>query len=199
MPWAPDYVTLEELREYVTRDGATVDDAFLTMAKAAGSRAVDQDTGRQFGKVSAPELRTYDAIPDYERGYWVAYVDDFMDATGLVVAVAGTVVATIDKAPLNAAAKGRPWTAIEFTAESEAYPNEHPHRVDVTAPWGWTATPETVKGATLLQSSRFATRRQAPFGVAGSPEQGSEMRLLAKVDPDVHVMLNNYRRIRSPR
>jgi hypothetical protein len=66
--------------------------------------------------------------------------------------------------------------------------------VQVTATWGWTAVPATIKKATLLQASRFYKRRDAPFGVAGSPDMGSEMRLLAKVDPDVEVMLGDYRR-----
>jgi hypothetical protein len=52
--------------------------------------------------------------------------------------------------------------------------------------------PSAVKQACLIQASRFFTRRYAPFGVAGSPESGSEMRLLAKVDPDVAVILGPY-------
>ena len=48
--------------------------------------------------------------------------------------------------------------------------------------------------ATLLQASRLAARRDSPFGVAGSPDAGSEMRLLARVDPDVAVALEPYRR-----
>jgi len=201
MAWAPDYCTLDELRDYVTRDGSTIDDVYLGLAKSSAARAIDQDTGRQFGQVSAPEARTYVARPDYDRGYWCVDVDDFQDATGLLVAIGEPPflgVTTFVKAPVNAPATGRPWTRIEFTADSQAYPTNPPHDVIVTAKWGWLAVPPTVEGANLLQGSRFATRRQAPFGVAGSPEQGSEMRLLAKVDPDVHVMLNNYRRIRAP-
>ena len=52
MVWKPDYVTIEGqggLRDYVTRDGATVDEAFLTIAAGAASRAIDDHTGRQFG------------------------------------------------------------------------------------------------------------------------------------------------------
>lgn len=52
--------------------------------------------------------------------------------------------------------------------------------------------PSTIKLATLMQAGRWAKRRDAPFGIAGSPETGSEMRLLAKLDPDVEVMLGGY-------
>lgn len=50
--------------------------------------------------------------------------------------------------------------------------------------------PATVKLATEMQASRWAKRRDAPFGIAGSPEMGSELRLLPKLDPDVEVLLN---------
>jgi hypothetical protein len=56
-----------------------------------------------------------------------------------------------------------------------------------------------VHTATLLQGGRLYTRRSALFGIAGSPESGSEMRLLSKVDPDVAVMLRGYRRIARPK
>jgi hypothetical protein len=59
-------------------------------------------------------------------------------------------------------------------------------------PWGWDAVPDAVKEATLLQGSRLDFRRVAPAGVAGSPETGSEVRLLARVDPDVAVSLKDF-------
>lgn len=195
MAWAPDYVDVIDLRDYL-RIVDSDDDVELAFAISAAARAVDHDTGRQFGKVDVAEVRTYYARPDYCRGWWVLDVDDYQTAAGLVVTVVGAgAVTTFTKEPVNAAAKGRPWTRIVFTADSQFQPDTHPHEVSVTAVWGWTAIPATVKQATLLQAARFYTRRQAPFGVAGSPDQGSELRLLAKVDPDVAVTLRNYRRI----
>jgi hypothetical protein len=61
--------------------------------------------------------------------------------------------------------------------------------VEVRATFGWTAIPDLVISATLLQAGRFASRRDSPYGIAGSPDTGSELRLLDKVDPDVAVML----------
>jgi hypothetical protein len=52
--------------------------------------------------------------------------------------------------------------------------------------------PPTIKLATQLQASRWLKRRDAPFGIAGSPELGSELRLLAKLDPDVEVLLDGH-------
>lgn len=57
---------------------------------------------------------------------------------------------------------------------------------------GEAAVPEAVVNACLLQASRYWSRRSAPFGVAGSPELGNELRLLNKLDPDVEVLLGPY-------
>jgi hypothetical protein len=197
VPWAPDYATDEDLRDYL-RIPDLDDDPALGLANTAASRAIDEACNRQFGQVAAVQERFYPPWPDYERGYWCLDIDDLMTATGLVVDVDGTPVATFLLEPRNAAAKGRPWERLVFTADSEALPSSCAE-VSVVAKWGWSAIPDTVKNANLLQAARFFKRQDAPFGVAGSPDQGSEMRLLARVDPDVKVMLANYVRVRAPR
>jgi hypothetical protein len=194
--WAPDYVTSTELADYLRIDDLD-DDVALALAATTASRAVDDHCTRQFGALEDAEARTYYARPDYKGGYWIVDTDDYQTATGLVVSVDGTVVTTFLKEPVNAPQKGRPWTRVAFTVDSEAQPTTHPHEVVVTALWGWTAVPEAVQQATLLQASRLFWRRNAPAGVAGSPEMGSEIRLLAKLDPDVAVSLRGYRRLRS--
>src|SRR5690606_2942121 len=149
------------------------------------------------GKVDGAEERVYLARPDYTGGYWVVDTDDYQTTDDLAVKVDGNTVTTFVKEPVNAPGLGLPWTRVAFTGASEYQPRTHPHTVAVTAVWGWTAVPDAVKQATLLQASRFFKRRVAPFGIAGSPDQGSEMRLLARVDPDLAVMLGSYRRTRA--
>ena len=194
MAWAPDYCTASELKSYLGI-GDTVDDVELALAITAASRAVDQATGRQFGATATTEARTYAPTWDRRRSLYVIDIDDLMTVTGLgFVDENGTALAALVTLgdggyrlePLNAAQEGRPWTrAVTATAATEW---------TVTATWGWSAVPDTVKKATLLQANRFHKRRGAPFGVAGSPDLGSEMRLLAKVDPDVDLMLSSFRR-----
>jgi len=197
MAWAPSYATVDELASYLRIDDE-VDNVELGLALDAASRAVDEHTNRQFGLIDTPVERFYTARPDYERGYWVVDVDDYQTAVGLAVEVDAAAVATFAKEPVNAAGEGRPWTRVAFTDGSEFTPTGARDEVGVTARWGWTLVPNTVKQATLLQASRIFKRRDAPFGVAGFPELGNEMRLLAKVDPDVQVSLRGYRRLRSP-
>ena len=196
MAWAPDYVTSDVLAAYLRIDD-DVDDDQLFIAASTASRAVDDHCNRQFRKVDAAVARTYYARPDYKGGYWAVDVDDFQTVTGLAISVGETAVTEFVKEPVNAAAKGRPWTRLVFTADSEAQPSTAPREVVVTAVWGWTAVPIAVSQASLLQASRLFWRRGAPSGVAGSPELGNELRLLSKLDPDVAVSLRGYRRLRA--
>jgi hypothetical protein len=201
-----DYATLAELKRYLRippeDDADTIDDAELQVALTAASRAVDRNTLRAFGVESTPVARVFTAkLHDRASRRCEVRIDDLMTTTGLAVKVDldgtlefATVVAATDfrLSPLNAAADGRPWEVIVFNRGAVVPTGEG--AVQVTATWGWTAVPATIKKATLLQASRFYKRRDAPFGVAGSPDMGSEMRLLAKVDHDVEVMLGDYRR-----
>lgn len=193
MAWAPDYTTVADLREFVTSSTEEVapDEANYPRAIAASSRAIDRHCRRQFGLVAAAEARRYTVR--WRSGYLVADIDDLMTTTGLLVD--GGAVVDPEFLPLNAAAKSEPWTALEV-AESAV---DDRGRVEITARWGWTTVPTAVVEACLLQASRLAARRGAPFGIAGSPDSGSEMRLLAKVDPDVAVSLEPYRRKARPR
>lgn len=194
MAWAPDYTDVDALREFVTSSTEEIDadEANFPRAIAAASRAIDLHCRRQFGLVAAPEARRYRV--QYRAGYLVAVIDDLMTTTGLLVD--GEAVATPELTPLNAAPEGRPWTALEV--DSAAVDDRG--RVSITARWGWTTVPVAVVEACLLQASRLSARRTSPFGVAGSPDTGGgELRLLARVDPDVQVTLEPFRRKARPR
>lgn len=201
MVWAPDYVDVEDLKDFIRVPDAE-DDTELTRAVTAASRAVDRTAHRQFGRVDAPEARDY-TLRWGRRSGWVAGIDDLQDTTGLVVTLDtagdGTYATTVAASdyqllPRNAAAKGRPWEAIKLRGAITGRIRGEDGELRITAAWGWTAVPVAVEEATLLQASRLAGRRDSPYGVAGSPDAGSEVRLLAKVDPDVAVTLEPYRR-----
>lgn len=194
MAWAPDYVLASDLKSYL-RIGDTDDDAEIALAVTAASRAVDRAAHRQFGKVGAAEARIYTAEWDRRRARWLVSIDDLQGATGLVVTAEAGAITSYTLEPLNAAQLGKPYELLVVGLDSAVSPIGNEHQVTLnTALWGWAAVPVTVKQATLLQGARFFKRRDAAFGVAGSPEQGSELRLLAKVDPDVAVMLSGYQR-----
>ncbi len=199
MTWAPDYVTAAQLKSYM-RIGDAVDDTELGFAITAASRAIDVDCNRQFGVVAAAEERWYTGRWDRRRCRWIVDFDDLMSVTNFdpqVQDVDGVDLGAIDDyvlEPRNAAAKSKPWTAMMVRPGSTFSPTGRHDEVSVTAVWGWTAVPTAVMEAALLQASRFAIRRDSPYGIAGSPDQGSELRLLSRVDPDVSVALGDYRR-----
>ncbi len=196
MAWAPDYLEVGELPEY-----AGEDDARITRAIRASSRAVDGRCGRQFGQVDAPEGRRYSARWNRRRGRWLVDIDDLMSTGGLAVQVGGALLTAYDLEPINAAQEGRPWERLVVKPSSAVQPTGEEYEVSMVAPWGWAAESpmlDVVKQAVSLQASRLLKRKDAPFGVAGSPQQGSELRLLAKVDPDVEVVLTQARLIRNP-
>lgn len=200
MAWAPDYATSVELKDYV-RIPDVEDDVEVALAITAASRAIDRATNRQFGLATAAEQRFYTAEWDGKRRRWVIEIDDLMTETGLLVdydtADDETYSGSVDSfslQPANAAANSRPWTRIVVRPDSTTLPGLIENGVRATLRPGWTTVPTPIKQATLLQGSRFLARRDSPYGVAGSPDLGSEMRLLAKLDPDVAVAVGPYRR-----
>lgn len=187
MAWDLSYVDQEEFLEYVSGE-FDVDDPDLTEAAgavAAASRAIDLYCRRQFGVSDAPEVRQYRARRTGLYGGWVLDIDD-LHADNMGALLIDGVSASPLAWPLNRPMK----TRIEVES-SGLYA--------LTAVWGWPDIPATIVQATNLQGARFFKRRDAPFGVAGSPDSGSEMRLLERVDPDVAVMCKAYRRRAVPR
>ncbi|HEU5456792.1 MAG TPA: head-tail connector protein [Nocardioides sp.] len=208
MAWAPNYASIDQLREYVRIDDV-LDDEFLTMALAAASRAIDHACdprpghARQFGRTDTVQERYFTAV---RRGYaaavvdqWIVPVDDIALAQDVVVALDlgetglyDTTVTGFTLLPRNAAAQGWPWQEIGLAGSSCPVPSPLAEAVRVSATWGWPEIPEAITQACLLQASRLLSRRDAPFGTAGSPETGSELRLLARIDPDVETTIRGY-------
>lgn len=200
MAWAPDYIDVDALASFQRIDD-TFDDVELALAITSASRAIDAHTNRQFGRVDEPELRRYTAWVDHGRCRWVVDIDDLDDATDLVVTVpvngVDTAITSYTLEPVNAVSKGMVWTRLVVDPASTVQPTGDPNEMSMTAQWGWSTTPLTVTLAARLQASRFASRRDSPYGIAGSPDQGSELRLLARVDADVGVSLRGLVRPRK--
>lgn len=208
MSLRPDYVTLAEMKSRL-RVTNTDEDAPLQVAITAASRAVEKAAGRQFGQDAAPVLRTYQWHGDVIDQRPALPVDDFMTSTGLVIAAdqtgdftySSTLVngTDVDLWPYNAAADGVPWTHILMRPQTFNLPlrwpwPRHGRAVQVTAKWGWSAIPSAVEVATAIQVTRWFMRKDSWWGIAGSPELGSEVRLLAQLDPDVQSSLQVVQR-----
>lgn len=188
MPWQPDYVVVADVRSYVRiPSGDTADDAILSIAASSASRAIDQFCNRQFG--TATGTRVYLADGSHRMR-----IDDVQSVSAVVVDGETLSASDYVLTPRNALANGRPYEVIEFS-DSLRWAFKCGAEVYITGAFGWSSVPVAVKQAALLQASRLVSRRDSPHGVAGAPEAGSELRLLARVDPDVEVSLRPYRRM----
>ncbi|HEX7277784.1 MAG TPA: head-tail connector protein [Acidimicrobiales bacterium] len=185
------YASIADLKAVLNIED-TDDDTPLQLALDAASSAIDAHCNRTFVAAGSATARTFSA-DDRCR----VTVDDIYTTTGLVVsngnvalpAAVAYVSDGYELGPVNAAAKGRPWTFLRHTAG--AFSNIT-NAIVVTAKWGYAATvPVAVEQACMLQASRIFSRRLSPFGIAGSPDLGSEVRLLARVDADVAVLLRS--------
>lgn len=203
MTWAPVYANTALLKAHL-RITDTDDDAALLAALTAASRAIDYECNRQFGSVTAT-ARVYTADPCLELDCNQALrIDDVQTTTSLVVKTdldddgvfetTLTLGTDFDLWPLNAAADGLPWTHLVMRNLSSQVLPWTRSGVQITALWGWTNVPAVVASACLIQAARFFVRRDSAYGVAGSPALGSEVRLLARLDPDVALLLTSVRR-----
>lgn len=193
MAWAPDYITLVQGKAFVRVDDS-VDDAEVATAITTSSRAIDGHCNRQFGVVDAVEERVYRAHYDSERARWVASIDDLQTTTGLVVEADGAAITDYVLEPRNAVAEGKAWTRLVFGTSIVLTDDD----VTAAALWGWSlGFPVPVTQAARLQTSRLLSRRDSPYGIAGSPADGSELRLLARLDPDVITSLRGWGRPRK--
>lgn len=66
--------------------------------------------------------------------------------------------------------------------------------VRVTGTWGWSAVPDPVTQACIIQSARIYKRNDSPTGVMGFGDMGI-VRVGTQLDPDVRQLLESYRRI----
>jgi hypothetical protein len=195
------YATLAELRAYVGIPVAdTADDTNLTLALDSASAQVDAYCGRSFTIDAAVVARSY--TPSSDTG---VDIDPVATLTGLVVETddddngtfetTWTVGTDFRVEPANAAALAVPWTRL-VAVGAKVFPtsNRYFPGLRVTAKYGWPgAPPSPVKQATLILAVKLFKRKDAPFGVAGTAEYGSEMRILPG-DLDAERLLNPYRR-----
>lgn len=187
------YVTVAELKGAFQLPLAdTTEDLYIEMAINAASRLIDQETGRRYYLDDEASARLYPYADEIRvepfgelESIKVDLNDDGDYETSLVV------FTDYVARPVNAVALGQPFTRI--VPRGSSWPttsslNDSP--VEVTAKWGFPAVPALIRQATLLQAGRLFKRKDTPFGIAGTPEQ--QMRLQAKLDPDVERMIAPY-------
>lgn len=182
------YTTLAVVKD-VLGISDTGHDTELERVVEAVSRWIDGFCGRHF--YSASETRYYTA----EWGDWLI-VDDLLTVTTLKTdenedrTYERTWASTdYDLEPFNAATDGRPYTSIR-TAPAGLYTFPTGRKaVQIVGSFGWSAIPDAIEEACILQTTRIFRRKDAPFGVTGSADMGQVL-AIARLDPDVRSLLN---------
>ena len=211
MPVANGYATLNDVKTAARiQDG--VDDSLLELAIESASRMIDEYTMRNFYNAGTA-VRVF--VPDHND---VVAIDDAVSISE--IAVSTMLNKTYDQVwsavdyqlePLNGVADGLagwPITRIRAVGTYEfpdgntryryegRYGQEDIATVQVTGVWGWSAVPAAVKQATIIQAMRIFKRLDSPLGVISSPDTGF-FRVSNRIDPDVAMLLNSYRKIRN--
>lgn len=178
-----NYATSTELKGYLGVPASdTTDDTQLTDALNTVSREIEKFCHRQFNDAGSATARVF-----YPDSNCLTRVDDFSTGSGLIIktdtAGDGTYATTwastdYQLEPLNGVVDGESgwpyWTirAVGTQRFSCLWTATTIAPLQVTARWGWTAVPASVKQACLILASETFRLKGAPFGVAGMDQFG---------------------------
>jgi hypothetical protein len=193
------YCTLADVKAAL-RIQDTVDDLLIENSINSASRLVDQYCNRNFYLGSAGEVRYYKATDGF-----VCWIDDAVSVTEVVTSATDPVIfdTTWDASdyqvtPINRYSNGAyyPITGLHAT-DNYLFPVwADIALVKVTGTFGWSAVPDPIKFATIIQASRLYKRLESPLGVAGVSDIGI-MRVGANIDGDVAQLINPFRLLRT--
>ena len=200
MPVINGYAALNDLKTALRiQDG--VDDSLLEIALESASRLIDEYTMRNFYNAGTA-TRVF--VPSDDD---CVAIDDLISLSS--ISVSTLLNKTYDQTwttaeyqlePLNSVVDGLsgwPYTRIRAVGVWE-FPYDEDDEiatVQITGVWGWSAVPTAVKQATIIQAMRIFKRLDSPLGVISSPDTGY-FRVSSRIDPDVAMLLNSYRRTR---
>tara|TARA_R110002020_G_scaffold55503_2_gene153925 strand:+ start:971 stop:1594 length:624 start_codon:yes stop_codon:yes gene_type:complete len=201
---ANQYVDKADLKTYIGLSG-TGQDTNIDNAIDGASRLIDKICGRHFWQDSSVTDKFYTPINEY-----YLEIDDMSTTTGLVVKTDTNDDGTHNKTltldtdfvlkPFNpqvhkisSTTYYYPQTEIHIlgTRTSERFDPKIIKNVKVTAKFGWSAVPEAIQQATLIQATRLWKRKDTPFNVFGN-EQTGQKELFNKFDPDAMQLIKGY-------
>ncbi len=198
-------LTDEALGATVTITDVTdmVDDAIFESIIEAASRAIDIHCSRFF-YTNAAQARFFTA----DDGDLLFLPDDLVsiDSSGLVTDDDGdrtyeNTWATTDYIllPTNASTDGKPYTMIEIDPfGSYSFPVGVRRGVKITGTWGYAASvPVGIKEVCLLLAEQMIARKDAIYGVIGSPTGERLMQMardMLNSDPHMSMILRGFKR-----
>ena len=192
------YGTLAELKDRLDIESTeTTHDQILGAVLEAASRAIDGICGWRFYTTTSDETRYYTG----EWGDQFFCDDPIVSITTLKTDDDGDrtydetwTTDDYDPMPYNAATDNRPYTWLEVTPNGDyTFPTSR-KGIQIVGKFGWPELPSAIKDATLLLAEKIFSRKDAIFGVMGSPELGT-LREIVKNDPELMILLAPYKRL----
>lgn len=198
------YVDKTDLKTYIGLSGSG-QDTNIDNAINGASRLIDKICGRHFWQDDAVTEKYYTPINHY-----YVEVDDISTTTGLIVQLDTTDDGAYDKTitldtdfvlkPFNPQVHKISSTTYYFphtelniltTRSDETFDPTIIKNIKITAKFGWSAVPEAISQATLIQATRLWKRKDTPFNVFGN-EQTGQRELFNKIDPDALQLIKGY-------
>lgn len=184
------YATLAQIKTYLSTS-STNDDARLELSIEAASRAIDAECRRVFYSTIATRYFTA------ESSDFCNLDDDLISVTEIAVDVGQRSYTALSASeyelePINSP----PYQRVFLSYQATHIFNTDRRGIKITGSWGYNATgsyPQGINTACLILAVRYFKRRDAAFGVLGTPELGFQ-RITAK-DPEVRSLLNPFRRV----
>ena len=192
------YCTLADVKAAL-RVNDDVDDMLIERSIETASRMIDGYCERRFF-TNGTEVRTY-----APKNIYYIDVDDVASATLTLKTSSSLDGVTFDQTwtaadfqrePINSTVSGiaAPTTRIRAVGSYLFTPFYGETTAQVTAVFGYgTAVPTEVEHATILLAARQFKRYDSPTGVLGFGDFGP-VRVGSRLDPDVAMILNPYRR-----
>lgn len=183
------YATLAEIKTYLSTS-ANTDDSRLERAIEAASREIDMRTRRRFYATTATKF-----LDPVDSDY-VSLDDDLLSVTSLAVDLGNRNYSILDPSTYELDPSDAPYQAVYVAPQSQEVFTVGRRGVRIIGSWGYNATgspPDAIKQACLILAVRYFKRRDAAFGVLGTPELGYTR--IAGKDPEVSALLAAYRRM----
>ena len=193
------YCTLADVKAAL-RITDTIDDALIENSINSASRMIDQYCNRYFYSTPAGEVRYYKANDGF-----VCWIDDAQSITQIQTSSTDPIIfdttwesGDYQVLPANRWANGAYYPITGITAtDNYLFPVwADMALVKVTGQFGWSAVPDPIKFASIIQASRLFKRLESPLGVAGVSDIGI-MRVGANIDGDVAQLCNPFRLLRT--
>jgi hypothetical protein len=190
--------TLSDVKQAMSIYDST-DDSRIELAINTASRMIEAECNRRFYQDANASARVYVAST-----YTLTLTDDISTTSGLIVKTDNGATGTFSQTwtssdyqlePLNGVIDGQAWPYTQIRAiRSLTFPFDYGQAlVQVTARWGWSAVPDPVKQAGIIQSVSIFKAAEAPFGALGLAETGI-LRIRSGLHPTALALVQPYRR-----